>query len=83
MDQETKAGMVAGGLVLQQQVEAVIEKQSEIIASAFELMMIVSPGTALDIVEQLSEQITEETINEVLESRQEYFDGLKSRVTAD
>lgn len=81
MDQETKAGIVAGGLVLQQQIEEAIERQTQAIASAFELMVVLSPSTALEILNQLSEQINEESVDEMLEQRKEYFDGLKERVS--
>lgn len=80
MDQETKSQMVAAGMLLQKKEEESIRRQSEVIASAFEFMMVLSPETALDILQQLNDQINEESVEELINSRQEYFDRLKERV---
>lgn len=81
MDHETKSSMVAGGLVLEQQIEEAIGRQVNVIASAFELMVVLSPSTALEILNQLNEQINEESVDKMLKQRQEYFDKLKERVS--
>ena len=81
MDRESQASLIASGIILEQQHEEVIRKQMELIGTAFETLVVLSPGQALNVLEQLGEQIDEATVELMEKERQKYYEELILKVT--
>lgn len=80
MDDENIRGMLAAGYISEQVSEEAIKRQVQVVASAFELLVVLDPEVALGTLNQLNEQINQESVEEMMEQREAHFLKIKGQV---
>lgn len=76
IDEETSKIMAVEGIILSQKIEAAVDTQTEVIAKAFETLIALSPESALYILNQMSGQLNEDSIKELVSGQEEYKQNL-------
>lgn len=72
--------LIAQALFHEKQIDSTTERLTELLAKTFSVLANLNPEVALDCLEQMSSQLTQDDVDELLESRQEYIDNLSTQI---
>lgn len=81
MTTETTKEAIATGIQMNMQINESVSRVCKTIAYGFEALMILSPETALEVMNQLSGQINEATVAERNEEYEQHLEVLTGKVT--